>query len=147
MMTVEDLQVNCGDIRVDFFEGDDYSQPLDYELFDDWQSTNEAKNLFTILQTDDEMKVGEYQISYRAYYIDYPENFAEKINAFTVTIVNLCENPNNLSVPLQDFVDPYLYTGSAPALDFKLNGFEIDPSYCPVLYTCSVVAGVRMDLL
>ena len=45
------------------------------------------------METEDESRVGVYQISYRAYYMDYPENYIDSINAFTVTISDSCSEP------------------------------------------------------
>ena len=142
-----DTDVDCGPISVDFYAKDDFSFPIDFDVFDDYQSfdMNEA-SIFSILKLEDQSKVGTYSISYRTYHSDYPENYADNMNAFTVTINNPCYDASSITATPQELVDPYLFTGGSPSINFTLNPFELDPSFCPVTYTCSVKFGPRSDL-
>ena len=65
-------------------------------MFDDARDTA-TSNTFTILYTEDVSKSGSYSISYRAYLTDYPSNFKENRNAFTVIVIDPCDNPTSLT--------------------------------------------------
>ena len=56
-----------------------------------------GSNTFTILQTQDVSKEGSYPISYKAYYEAYQENFVENRNAFTIVVIDPCDNPISLT--------------------------------------------------
>ena len=43
-------------------------------------------------------------------------------------------------------VEPYLFTGDTPELDFSINPFETDPPSCPVTYSCEVMVGPSFDM-
>ena len=142
-----DNSVDCGPISVDFYAEEDFGSPIDFDVFDDNQSFDmDAANIFSVLNLEDQSKVGTYSISYRVYHSDYPENYADNINAFTVTIDNPCQDASSITATLQELVDPYLFTGDSPSIVFNLNPFEIDPRFCPVTFTCSVKFGPRSDL-
>ena len=90
--------------------------------------------------------MGIYSISYRAYHLSYPENYQDSINAFTVTISHLCQDPVSITATAQNLVDPYLFTGDSPKIQFKLDPFKSDPPACLVTYSCTVISGPRSDL-
>ena len=48
---------------------------------------------FKILSTQDVTKEGIYPISYRAYYSKYPSNFVDNSSAFTITVIDPCDDP------------------------------------------------------
>ena len=85
-------EVDCGPISVDFYNAADMNSPLDVTIFDD-QRNALIPNSFTVLQTQDVTKAGIYPISYRTYFTNYPANFVDNLLAFTVTIIDPCDNP------------------------------------------------------
>ena len=141
-----DTQVDCGSISVDFFNEEDYSSPIDADLFNDFRdSDSNSYNIFSV-SADDVAKVGVYPISYRVYYQNYPENFEDKINAATIVVTDPCSEPFGITATSQMFVEPYLFTGDSPSLDFLMNPFETDPPSCPVTYSCEMMLGASFDL-
>ena len=66
--------VDCGAYQIDFFtiERDE----LDGSLFR-VENVESLGNAFVILKTESELKVGEYQISFRVSLAEYPENTIE----------------------------------------------------------------------
>ena len=78
--------------------------PLDQDLFEDFQDLS-GFNVFSILETEDISKVGIYKISYRVYLTEYPENTTEKRAAFTVTVIDPCNSPLDISSPSELLID------------------------------------------
>ena len=74
---------------MDIFNEDATESALDTAIFDDARDAN----IFKILYSEDISKAGSYPISYRAYFTLYSSNFEEKRTAFTVTIVDPCDQP------------------------------------------------------
>ena len=60
--------------------------PMDTTLFEDDRS-GDPLLIFKILESSDTSKYGAYQIDYRVYYTDYPDNVIEVSPAFTITVV------------------------------------------------------------
>ena len=42
--------------------------------------------------------------------------------------------------------NPYLYTGAASKVDYTPNTFTVDPSVCPVSFSCQLLTGPRSDV-
>ena len=74
---------------MDIFNEDATESALDTAIFDDARDVNK----FNILYSQDVTKAGQYQISYRAYFTLYSSNFKENRTAFTITIIDPCDNP------------------------------------------------------
>ena len=87
-----DTGVDCGPITVEFFNEDATFTNLDAALFDDGRDPNS----FAVRNTDDVTKAGSYPISYKAYHTNFPSNFKTKTVAFTITVIDPCNNPAGL---------------------------------------------------
>lgn len=91
MFTI-DTDVDCGPITVELFNEDATFTALDAALFDDVRDPNS----FTVVNTADVTKAGTYPISYKAYHTNFPSNFQTKTVAFTITVIDPCDNPAGL---------------------------------------------------
>ena len=81
---------------MEFFNAADINSSLDVSLFDDQQNALNS-NSFTVLQTQDVAKAGTYPIAYRTYHTNYPTNFVDNLSAFTVTVIDPCDNPVSMT--------------------------------------------------
>jgi len=88
-----------------------------------------------ILESQDATKSGSYPISYRTYYTDYPSRFLDNVNAFTVTITDLCDNP--VSVTASDLTDQS-YTITQNKFSYQVPSFVADPAWCKITYSYTV---------
>ena len=129
-----DTQVDCGLISVEFFNAADINSSLDVSLFDDQQNAL-TSNSFTVFQTQDVAKAGKYPISYRTYYTNYPTNFVDNLSAFTVTVVDPCDNP--VSVTASGPIDQ-VYTITQTKFDYQVPVFVADPEWCAITYSYSI---------
>lgn len=82
--------------------------------------------------------VGDRQISVVAYLRDYSSVTSGAAITETINVSNSCLNPFSLTVPQQVSRVEYLYTGNSPALTVSTVPFVVDPSVCPIIYTCSI---------
>ena len=131
-------KVDCGPISVDFFNEADESM-LETELFSDERDA-ESSNTLTILKTQDVTKSGVYPISYRTYHTKYPDNFKEIRTAFTLTVIDPCDDP--VSVSPSTLTDQE-YTITQNAFDYQVPVYTADPLWCDISYTYTItdVAG------
>ena len=64
---------------------------------------------------------------------------------FSVLLIDQCFSPT-ITVPTQTNPADYYYTYDSPLAEFTLNAFTINPSVCPVTYSCAITSGPRTDL-
>ena len=79
--------------------------------------------------------VGSYEITYRIYLVDYPENSTEQTTPFTVTILNSCTSPLSITSPV--LVDQE-YTLTDANMVYGFESFVADPPICDIMYTYSL---------
>ena len=85
----------CGPLNVSFFLDDGLQTALDHTLFKDFQDI--SGNKFKVLSTKDATKVGVYKITYKIALSNYLRNFIVQPGAFTVTVVDPCAKPLNVT--------------------------------------------------
>lgn len=69
---------------------------IDPEVF---QVDSDSSNL-VIRETSNDMKKGVYEILYRVYFTDYPENSVESLEPFVITVLDPCDEPVSLESSL-----------------------------------------------
>ena len=78
----------------------------------------------------------------------YPAVTSGAALATVFTILDPCDDPFGLTQPpTQTAPADYLYTADSPLLTFSTSPFTVDPSVCPIAYSCvSTVAPAGLDL-
>ena len=94
-------------------------------------------NVFTVKYTENVLKAGQYPISYKAYYTQYPANFKEKRTAFTVTIIDPCDEPDSVTASI---LDDQEYTITQTASDYQVPAYAADPVWCAIIYDYTIVS-------
>ena len=89
--------------------------------------------------------IGTKTVTVFAYFTDYPQITAGPTST-TMTIVNPCLTPVSVTATAQVNPSAYSYTGASPKLQFVATPFSVNPSVCPVTYSCSMQSGPRTDL-
>lgn len=130
-----DTLVDCGTITVEFYNDDVSQSPLDADLFLNTIEITPGQNQFEILQTQDVLKKGVYPIVMKAYFTNYSSNFEELKPAFTMTIIDPCDDPASFSPSAP--VDQ-IYTITQNAFDYTVPDFVVSPDWCAIDYTYSV---------
>ena len=126
-------QVDCGPISVDFYNEGDKST-LDSDLFGDVRDAA-GSNTFTVLYTEDVQKAAVYPISYRTYHTQYPDNYKEVTTAFTVTVIDPCDEP--IRVTPSALVDQE-YTITQNLFEYQIPVYTADPLWCVITYTYTI---------
>jgi hypothetical protein len=71
-LLTKSTSIDCGPIIVEFYNSN--GSIVDPTLFDDTRNGDQTANNFNILETDDNLKVGIYNLKYKVYYQDAPLN-------------------------------------------------------------------------
>ena len=90
-MVSSSVSLDCGPLKLEFFNAEDHSN-LDTEIFID-ERTQESDNVLKVTKAEEgDFRFGDYKISYRIYYEQYPEVEVEQTVPFTVSVVDPCGN-------------------------------------------------------
>ena len=126
--------VDCGLLTVEFFNDDAGLTSLDTEIFLDDRANAGAFSLAS-LYSENVAKKGLYPIKYRVYHTIYTMNVVTRVDPFTVTIVDPCENDATiLSVGLQN----QAYTITDTAKTYQMPEYVVKPTWCAITYTYTV---------
>ena len=114
---------------------DSLTQPMSYDT---------ASRSFAFYSEDFDL-IGSQEFTIQAFLIDHPTIVTTVEMAF-IDISNPCPDPDLVLATPQMTLLPYKYTGASSKAQFTLNPFTVVPSTCPVLYSCEIVTGPRLDI-
>ena len=117
---------------MEIFNEDATDSALDTDIFDDVRVPND----FKIKYSEDVTKDGVYPISYRAYHTNYSSNAEEKRTAFTITIIDPCDEP--ISVTASTLANQE-YTITQSNLDYQVPPYVASPTWCEITYSYSIM--------
>ena len=87
---------SCGPFGIEFYS--DAGEEIDELLFD--YSKSGASTSFTVLYQEDEAMIGEYEIRYRVFLEEYPDQYVNSFTPFFVRVADPCtENTEDFPRP------------------------------------------------
>ena len=94
---------SCGDFGIEFKSN--AGEELDNILFFSWNQGQSAS--FEVKENLEETLVGEYDISYKVFLVDYPDRFVDSRESFKLKVIDPCvetttNNPRPSRCPVEE---------------------------------------------
>jgi len=127
---VENLPiVDCGAMKVTFFNDDVGQTLLDITIFED------ASNNFKVKYNEDVLVKGTYPLTYQVEYVNYGTIFQVQTVPFTVTIIDPCDEPVSVTPAALTGQE---YTITQASFDYQTPVYTADPVWCAITYDYSI---------
>ena len=134
-MSVSGVSVdgNCGSLEVSFFLNDGAETVLDAEVFT--YDTGPPVQ-FLINYVSNTLKAGIYDVTYKAYLVDYPIMETHSVSPMLVTVLDPCKSPTTTITSPTTLIDIGHYVGGL-SQTYTIDPFTIYASWCTVTYSAA----------